>query len=371
MEQCLPKLAYQMVDVLRHQANREEEDNEPQLDAASLTRVLLLSKNSHPLGLVMKTSQDDNQKFISVDSLTPSDIANQISKIGVSKARAPFRSLVVLGLLGGLYIGFGGALATLVLTDNGLGFGLSRFVAGLAFSLGLIMLVVGGGELFTGNNLMMVACANRSISWFAAGRNWILTYPANAAGALALAYAIHLSGILQGGNMKTTAVNIAEAKVHLSASSAFVRGILCNMLVCLAVWLSISARSVEGKAVVIMFPIGAFVALGFEHCIANFYIIPVGMFSGAEIELHEFIFNVAIVTAGNTVGGAVIAAAYYNVFLRTSREVDRTAVNKQKMEIPGSLSASFTGGFAFGVTSVAALGIISAGWVIFFSAGRF
>lgn len=319
----------------------------------------------------MKTSQDDNQRFISEASLTPADIADQIRKIGVAKAGAPIRSLVVLGLLGGLYIGFGGALATLVLTDNGLGFGLSRFVAGLAFSLGLIMLVVGGGELYTGNNLMMVACANRSITWFAAVRNWILTYPANAAGALTLAYAIHLSGVLEGGNMKTTAVNIAEAKVHLNALSAFVRGILCNMLVCLAVWLSVSARSVEGKAVVIMFPIGAFVALGFEHCIANFYIIPVGMLSGAEIEFHEFIFNVAIVTSGNTLGGAVIAAAYYNVFLRNPREGNRTALNKQNTETVGSLSTSFTGGFAFGVVSVAVLGTISAGWLIFLSGGHF
>lgn len=317
----------------------------------------------------MNNAQSDTQNLISIDALPPVDIARRIEAIGISKAQLSVRSLVLLGVLGGVFIGLGGALATLVLTDNSLGFGLSRLVAGLAFSLGLILLVVGGGELYTGNSLMVIACANRRICWSAAVRNWVLTYPANAAGAIILAYVIHVSGIVDGGGVKITAIKIAEAKAHLSTLSAFVRAILCNILVCLAVWLSTSARSVEGKVVAIMLPISAFVALGFEHCIANFYLIPIGILSGAQIELHEFLSNIAIVTVGNAIGGAIIAAVYYRVYLSPLREVGkleqggklelgaRLALRRLNASMMGTQSALFAGGFA--------LVIISAGWLMF------
>jgi len=157
--------------------------------------------------------------------------------------------------------------------------------------------------------------------------------------------------------MKTTAINIAEAKAHLSASSAFVRAILCNILVCLAVWLSTSARSVEGKIVAIMFPISAFVALGFEHCIANFYLIPIGILNGAEIQLHEFFSNIAIVTLGNAIGGAIVAAAYYTVYLRPSQEGNELPSLRLTAFLRGAHAVLFAGGFA--------LVIISTGWLIF------
>ncbi len=245
------------------------------------------------------------------DSFLPGEVARRIEAANVQRATLPVRSLLLLGLLGGLYIAFGGALATLVLTDNGLGFGLGRLTAGLAFSLGLIMLVVAGGELFTGNNLMVVAYASRKISGRALLRNWVLAYAANAAGAILLAFAIHLSGVLDGNTVKATAIRIAEAKAQLDTGSAFLRGILCNMLVCLAVWLSVAARSVEGKAIAIAFPISAFVALGFEHCIANFYLLPIGMLSGAQVTAGDFLANIVPVTLGNTLGGVLVAAAYY------------------------------------------------------------
>ncbi len=319
----------------------------------------------------MKDSPESSHKLNSIDPLPPADIAARILAIGVSKAQLSVRSLVLLGLLGGVYIGFGGALATLVLTDNSLGFGLSRFVAGIAFSLGLIMLVVGGGELYTGNNLMVVACSNRSISWSAAVRNWILIYPANAAGAIILAYAISSSGILEGGNVKTTAINIAEAKAQLSASSAFVRGILCNILVCMAVWMSTSARSVEGKAIAIMLPVGAFVALGFEHCIANFYLIPIGMLSGAQINLQDFVSNIAIVTAGNTLGGAFVAAAYYNVYLSAAHRDQLPPLWKSNTVMIGAHTLRLAVRLAIGLAGGSALAIISAGWLAFFKLSSF
>ena len=250
-----------------------------------------------------------------VDALAPSDVARRLEEGNVKRADLPIRSLIVLAVLGGVYIGFGGALATLVLTDSSLGFGPGRLAAGAAFSLGLIILVIAGGELFTGNNLMTLALASGRISPRAVLRNWTVSYFANAAGAMLLALAIHQSGILDSGNVKATAVRIAEAKAQLGFGQAFVRGVLCNALVCLAVWISVAARSVEGKVIAIVFPIGAFVALGFEHCIANLYLLPVGMLSGANVGLGEFIGNIVPVTLGNTVGGVGLAAAYWLVYL--------------------------------------------------------
>jgi formate transporter len=254
------------------------------------------------------------------DALVPADIAGRLEAASVRRAELPAHSLVVLAVLGGIYIGLGGALATLALTDNSLGFGLARLVAGIAFSLGLVMLVIAGGELFTGNNLMILALASGKISLRHVFRNWTVVYLANAAGALLLAITIHQSGILDSDNIGATAVRIAEAKAQLNFGQAFVRGILCNMLVCLAVWLSVAARGVEGKVIAIVFPICAFVALGFEHCIANLYLLPVAMLNGANVSLGSFVTNIVAVTLGNTVGGACISAAYWTVYLRRASE---------------------------------------------------
>jgi formate/nitrite transporter len=252
---------------------------------------------------------------VSLDSLVPREVALRLQATNVQRASLPTGNLLVLALLGGVYIGFGGALATLVATDTTLGYGLGRLAAGLAFSLGLFMLVVGGGELFTGNNLMVIALASRKISARALVRNWLVAYAANAAGALGLAAAIHLSGVLEVNGVRATAVRIAEAKGQLGLPAAFLRGVLCNMLVCLAIWLSVAARSVEGKAVAIALPISAFVALGFEHCIANFYLLPVGMLSGAQIGMANFVGNIVAVTLGNTLGGTLVAISYHVIYL--------------------------------------------------------
>ncbi len=163
----------------------------------------------------MNEPRNTPQSRLSMDPFAPGDIARRLEAANVSRASLPARRLLLLGLVGGVYISFGGALATLVLTDNILGYGLGRFVAGLAFSLGLIMLVVAGGELFTGNNLMVLALAGRKITFGAMLRNWAVVYPANAAGAVLLAFAIHYAGVLDGNGVKATAVKIAEAKAQL------------------------------------------------------------------------------------------------------------------------------------------------------------
>jgi len=251
----------------------------------------------------------------SMDALPPAEIALRLEATGVNKACLPACNLMLLGLLGGVYIGFGGALATLVGSETTLGYGMGRLAAGLAFSLGLFVLVVGGGELFTGNNLMVLAFASRRISGHALLRNWGVSFAANAGGALLLALAIYLSGVVDAPAVKATTIKIAEAKAQLGAASAFLRGVLCNMLVCLAVWLSVAARSVEGKAIGVALPVSAFVALGFEHCIANCYLIPIGMLNGARVSFADFAGNIAAVTMGNALGGVIVAAAYHQIFL--------------------------------------------------------
>ena len=252
---------------------------------------------------------------VPIDALGPADVAGRLEEASIKRADLPIGSLIVLALLGGVYIGLGGALATLALTDSSLGFGPGKLVAGVAFSLGLVILVIAGGELFTGNNLMTLALASGKVSLRAVLRNWTVSYSSNAAGAMLLAIIIHQSGVLEMGNVKATAVGIAETKAQLGFGQAFLRGILCNMLVCLAVWLSVAARSVEGKIIAIIFPIGAFVALGFEHCVANLYLLPIGMLSGATVGLGGMVGNIVPVTLGNTVGGVGLAAAYWLVHL--------------------------------------------------------
>jgi formate transporter len=251
----------------------------------------------------------------SIDPLLPQDIAGQLTRAGAQRGLLTTRSLVVLGLLGGVYIGFGGALATLALSDSSLGYGFGRLAAGIAFSLGLIMLILAGGELFTGNNLMILALASRKLSTRSLLRNWAVAYTANAVGAVLLAFAIYQSGILDGGEVKATAIKIAEAKARLMPAAALVRGCLCNMLVCLAVWMSVAARSFEGKVTAIIFPIAAFVALGFEHCIANFYLLAIGMLSGAHVSVADVVRNLVPVTLGNVLGGCALALAYWLVYL--------------------------------------------------------
>lgn len=263
----------------------------------------------------MSDRKTDSSPPSTCDAFAPAEIARRLEAANAQRATLPARTLAVLGVLGGLYIGLGGAMATLVLTDNALGMGLGRLSAGVAFSLGLLMLVVAGGELFTGNNLMVLAWASSKASGRAVVRNWVVVFAANAVGCVLLAILVHHAGMLDG-SVKATAVSIAEAKVRIEFVPAFLRGVLCNMLVCIAVWLSVAARSVGGKTVAIVFPISAFVALGFEHCVANLYLLPVGMLSGAKVGIADALGNLVPVTLGNIAGGCGIAAAYWLVYLR-------------------------------------------------------
>jgi formate transporter len=250
----------------------------------------------------------------SLDAYAPAEIAQRVENAGVVKAGLATVPTLVLAVLAGAFIAFGATLYTVVVTDSGLGLGPERLLGGIAFSLGLILVLVGGAELFTGNSLIVFAWADRKISSAQLLRNWALVYAGNFIGATATAVMVYWSGIdaFGGGAVGATAVRIAEAKLALAPSEAFVRGILCNVLVCLAVWLCFGARTATGKILAIVFPIAGFVALGFEHSVANMYLIPAGWLAGSElVTLSGYAMNLLLVTAGNIIGGGVLVALVY------------------------------------------------------------
>ncbi len=289
---------------------------------------------------------------IRIDALLPAEMATRAEYVGVRKAQAPFITLFALAVLAGAFIAFGAIFATTIISGdisfqsasgmNGLSadfpFGFNKLLAGFVFCLGLILVIIGGAELFTGNNLIVMAWASGKVSTFALLRNWIVVYAGNFLGALGTAALLFLSKQYTFGNNSVgeTALNIALAKVGLGIVQAIALGILCNILVCLAVWMTFSARSTIDKIAAIIFPITAFVAAGFEHSIANMYFIPIGLLikDYASPEFWSaigkipadyqsltwgsfFINNLIPVTIGNIIGGAVfVAGIYWLIFLR-------------------------------------------------------
>ncbi|MFZ1813283.1 MAG: formate/nitrite transporter family protein [Rhizobiaceae bacterium] len=250
----------------------------------------------------------------SYDAYKPEKIAALVDGVGVTKAHLPLRQMFVLAILAGAFIGFGAASYTMVMTGLDPNFGPSRLLGGLVFSLGLILVIVGGAELFTGNALMVMAVADRKITVRLLLRSWLIVYAGNLLGAAGLAIAFGLTGLLDG-SMGVTAAKISQAKVLLSPLEAFVRGALCNALVCLAIWLSVAARTVTGKILAIVWPISTFVLLGLEHSIANMYFFPQGWLANSGVEFIYAIQNLIWVTLGNIVGGAGgVALAYRFAF---------------------------------------------------------
>jgi formate/nitrite transporter len=249
-------------------------------------------------------------------------MARLVEQVGVRKAQMSARQTITLAVLAGAFIAFGAMFFTLVITGGDLGFGPRRLLGGVVFSLGLILVIVGGAELFTGNSLIVMAWADRMVTTGELLRNWTLVYLGNLVGAVGTAVMVRFSGTLDmgGGAVMETASKIAAAKVALPFIEALFRGTLCNILVCLAVWLTFSARTVTGKILAILFPISAFVALGFEHSIANMYFIPVAMLGSADgISIAGLIGNLVPVTLGNIVGGGVfVALVYWIIYGRAS-----------------------------------------------------
>ncbi len=256
----------------------------------------------------------------SIDAYKPEQIAQLIEGAGLKKAKLSLTRTITLGVLAGAFIAFGAMFYTMTITGSTLGLGPTRLLGGVAFSLGLILVVIAGAELFTGNNLIVIAWSDNKVTTGQLLKNWTLVYCANFAGAVATAWFIHFSDILSIGDgaVAETAINIARGKVELSWWTAFTRGLLCNALVCLAVWLCFAAHHVSGKILAIIFPVSAFVALGFEHSVANMYLIPVAIFNGGSgISISSFLYNLLPVTLGNIVGGSVfVALVYWICYLR-------------------------------------------------------
>jgi len=273
-----------------------------------------------------------------IDAYAPAEMAQRVLKVGVAKAKLPMADSLILAVMAGAFIGLGAAFATLTTTGSPMGFGPTRVLGGVAFSLGLILVVVAGAELFTGNNLVAMAWASRQIKTRQVARNWILVYLGNFVGSVGTALLVFWSGTLALGDnaVALNAIQIAAAKVELGWFEAFVRGILCNALVCLAVWLCNSARSTTDKILAIVWPIAGFVALGFEHCIANMYFIPLGILLkyygpfSASLEADPgawpglsaagLTHNLIPVTLGNIVGGTLlVAGVYWFAYLRPKK----------------------------------------------------
>ena len=257
------------------------------------------------------------------DAFTPKDVAERVRGVCVVKARLPLLSLSMLAILAGAFIGLGSMFYTIVVSDAKLlGFAGSRVLGGFVFSMGLILVVVAGAELFTGNNLLAMAWADGCLTTGDVMRNWIVTCAGNFVGAAGLALLVWLSGhqSLNGGAVARAALDIAAAKAALPVAEAFFRGVLCNVLVCMAIWMAMAGRSVVDKAVAIVFPITAFVAAGFEHSIANMYFFPFAMLLGSPVGWADFARNLAPVIAGNLVGGSVLVAlVYYVIYIRPER----------------------------------------------------
>jgi formate transporter len=277
---------------------------------------------------------------VHIDALLPAEMARRAELIGVRKAETPIFTVFSLAVLAGAFIALGAIFATTVTagTSGTWPFGVTRLLAGLVFCLGLILVVVGGAELFTGNNLIVMAWANKKVTTYALLRNWGIVYIGNFLGSIGTAALLFFSGQYKFGSgvVGQTALSIANTKVHLGFVQAIALGILCNALVCLAVWMTFSARSTIDKIAAIIFPISAFVAASFEHSIANMYFIPIGLFikdfdptftakivadTGLDLTgltWGTFLFNNLLpVTIGNIIGGAVLVAAiYWSIFLR-------------------------------------------------------
>ena len=286
-----------------------------------------------------------------IDALLPQEMATRAEYLGVRKAEMPFIKVFMLSVLAGAFISLGAIFATTVgaggmavasadgtiAFNTGLPYGLTRLLMGFVFSLGLILVVVGGAELFTGNNLIVMAWANGKVTGRALLRNWAIVYLGNFVGSIGTVILMFFTRQYTFGanSVGITALKIGVAKVEFTFLQAIALGILCNALVCLAVWLTYSARSTLDKILAILFPITAFVAAGFEHSIANMYFIPYALFikdfdpnfvstvsdKVAHLDLltwQAFLFsNLIPVTIGNIIGGAVLVAAiYWAIFLR-------------------------------------------------------
>lgn len=250
--------------------------------------------------------------------MNPSEVAAKVLAAGEARAQAPLATMFPLAVLAGAFIALGAQFSMVALTGTeGLGFGLRQVLAGGVFSVGLVLVVVAGAELFTGDNLLVIAAAARRLSISRLLRTWAVVLAGNALGAVTLAVLVALSE--PSDPVRVTILTVATAKAALPVGVAFVRGILCNVLVCLAVWCATACQGAGEKVLVIIGPVAAFVACGFEHSVANLYLLPLAWLLG-DLDVIAACRNLVAVTAGNVAGGGgLVALTYWWIYLRAPR----------------------------------------------------
>lgn len=266
--------------------------------------------------------------LVKPDCLAPAEIEAKTEMIGATKASADTKKTFLLAIMAGMYIGMGGMFMLLIKTATGvLPFALHSLLGGLVFCLGLFLVVVAGAELFTGNVLMVCGGFSKKYAWSKIFKNWVVVWIGNFVGSLVLVSILFFAnfGGLDGGAVSDAMIKVATAKVALSPTEMFFRGIMCNFLVCLAVWISFSAKTVVDKFFGILLPITGFVACGFEHCVANMFFLPMGLLmkltathsadfdlaSASALDVAGIATNIGIVTLGNLIGGVVLVGLVY------------------------------------------------------------
>lgn len=255
--------------------------------------------------------------------LVPKEIVNATINAGITKGNIKTKNAIVLGILAGIFIGFGGLASSIISqTLGGIDAGLSKFAGAAVFPVGLMLVVIAGAELFTGNNLMVLAYLNKKINSKQLFRNWALVWVANLIGSLLLVLIVYWSGLLVGdAGVKT--ISTAQSKATLTIGAMFTRAIMCNIMVVLAVWIATSAQDIISKIFACWFPIMLFVLCGFEHSVANMFFIPMGMVLGANVTMAQCVTNIIIVTLGNIVGGALfIPFMYHHAYLVDDKKIE-------------------------------------------------
>ena len=270
-------------------------------------------------------------QIFQLDDYSPVDMEKRVETASKSKSKLNFLSLLMLAILAGSFIALGAEFFTISTFDSNLSIGFTRLIGGVTFSLGLILVIVAGAELFTGNNLLMMGLASGAVTYKQVLKNWSVSYLGNFIGSISVVFLMYFTNLwkMKENLLGASSVIIATSKVNLTFVEGLTRGILCNALVCLAVWLCFSARSVMGKIAAIIFPITAFVASGFEHSIANMYFIPMGILlknnqsvlnavlkikpdiNLSNLNIFGFLGNLLSVTIGNIIGGAIMVGIVY------------------------------------------------------------
>jgi formate transporter len=266
--------------------------------------------------------------IFNLQAYSPAEIKEAVEKVGVKKANLPFLASFMLAVVAGGGVGFGALYYTIVASDVTYSFATVRIVGGFVFTLGLALILVGGAELFTGNNLIVMAWASGKVSTQTMLRNWAIVWFGNFIGAIGLIVLVFFSHHLDmnDGRIGLSVLNTAAGKIRPDMVTLFFKGLLCNVLVCAAVWLAYAGRSVTDKMVAVILPVSAFIAAGFEHCVANMYFLPLAWllvqtghlpanFDASPITISGIVHNLVPVTLGNIVGGAgLVGAVYWTIY---------------------------------------------------------